>query len=184
MSYSSTTMPMVTGIFGCSNCSDILEPEAKFCGGCGFIVAPTTFNINQYPEYQETLSESSGPPPVSLPGFATAGIPVDNQRNKQLIEEANKLMVLLARERLFLYMHWLFFIAVNLFGIWVAWKSYFDFVGDEMSKMMVASTPFLFINSMALMSLVPIKGTRSEIARLNERLSYVRFNIEFGHLNL
>lgn len=112
------------------------------------------------------------------------GAPAENPRNQELSKEASKIMVLLARERIFLYMHWIGFIVVNIFGCWIAWKCYTDFIGDEMSKTMIASTPFLFINSVALLFLVPIKGTRGEIARLKERLSCVRFNIEFGHLDI
>lgn len=185
MAYQSRT-PVKSSEAECSNCSDCLEPEAKFCGSCGFIVAPPTFNIDQFPEHKDMLiaAVEQKSAPQSLPDFAVSGLPVENAKSKQLIDEAHKLMVLLARERLFLYMHWIVFLVVNVFGFWVAYKCYFDFIGDEMTKMMVASTPFLFINSLALMSLVPIKGTRAEIARLKERLSYVRFSIEFGHLNV
>lgn len=183
MTYAGTMPSLQLSESVCSNCSISLEPAAKFCGTCGFIVAPSTFNMEQLSGHQDLLHDTFQQAiPHGMPNFAIAGIPVDNPHSKELIEEANKLTFLLARERLFLYMHWLVFIVVNLFGFWVAWKCYFDFVGDEMSKMMVASTPFLFINSIALISLVPIKGTRSEIAKLKERLSYIRFNIEFGHL--
>ena len=46
----------------------------------------------------------------------------------------------------------------------------------------MAGTPLMFINIPVLMSLVPINGTRKEIAKLKEKLSYVRFQIEFNHL--
>lgn len=168
----------------CTNCKDLLEHDAKFCGNCGFIVAPTSFNINRYPEHAGLIDQSNFTVPDRVPNFARMGAPVENPRNKELNSEASKIMVLLARERVFLYMHWIGFIAINIFGCWIAWKCYADFIGDEMSKTMIASTPFLFINSVALLFLVPIKGTRGEIARLKERLSCVRFNIEFGHLDI
>lgn len=88
----------------------------------------------------------------------------------------------LARERIFLLMHWGLFIGTNLLGCWLAMKCYNEFIGDEMSKIMVASTPFLFINSLAMLFIVVIRGTRKEISRLKERISYVKFKIDFGHL--
>lgn len=179
----------------CSNCNDSIESQAKFCGSCGYIVAPNSFNILEFPEHHRRLLSTevqtaevqinnTAQMPQSMPSFALPKISQDNSRNQQLQEELNKILVMLARERVFLYIHLLTFLAINLFGCWVAWKCYFDFIGDEMSKMMIASTPFLFINSLALMMLIPIKGTRSEIAQLKERLSHARFNLEFGHLNL
>ncbi len=157
----------------CSNCQADVENAAKFCGNCGF-VTPTA-----PPRFEE--SPATAPP--AMPPFATAGIPAENAKTNEWITEANKLTLALARERLFLIMHWAVFIGVNIFGFWVASKCYMDFVGDEMSKMMVASTPFLFINSLGLLSLAPIRGTKSQIALLKERISYLRFNIEFGHVS-
>lgn len=184
---SAVTPPAAKASSFCTNCTSSLEHDAKFCGGCGFIVAPSTFSIHQYPEQHArliSLEEADHRVPQALPAFARTGMPVENARNTELSNEANKIMLLLARERIFLYLHWLCFIGVNLFGCWVAMKCYGDFIGDEMSKMMIATTPFLFINSVALLFLVPIKGTRSEIASLKERLSCIRFNLEFGHLNI
>ena len=184
MTYATVNTPVQYGT-SCSNCSDHLEPLAKFCGSCGFIVAPNSFNINEFPEQHArliSLEESMARAPQSVPSFA---LPKQaNPKAAELNSEASKVMVLLARERIFLYIHILTFLAINLFGCWVAWKCYVDFIGDEMSKMMIASTPFLFINSLALLCIVPIKGTRTEIARLKERLSYTKFNIEFGHLHM
>jgi hypothetical protein len=154
----------------CSNCQAVVEQNARFCGNCGFVTVAATAKPEEVA-------------PAGLPSFATAGIPQDSPKTNEWITEANRLSLMLARERLFLIMHWTIFIVVNLFGFWVACKSYVDFHGDEMSKMMVASTPFLFINSLALLSLAPIKGTKNQIALLKERISYLRFNIEFGHVS-
>lgn len=159
----------------CGNCLEYVEPRAKFCGECGHLVGQ--------PGIGPTVLED-GASPARVPSFATSGIPVESARTRELIEEANKLSFLLARERVFLYLHWLVFFLINLFGFWMAWKCYAEFIGDEMSKMMMASTPFLFVNSLALLCIVPIKGTRAQIAHLKERIQYLRFNIEFGHLNL
>lgn len=167
----------------CSNCNDHVEVMAKFCGSCGFIVAPNSFNIDQFPEHARLKSEAlEQDAPQKLPDFAMPKVTQENQRSHELSAEQQKVMFLLSRERFFLYAHILTFLAINLFGFWVAWKCYADFIGDEMSKAMIASTPFLFINSIGLLCIVPIKGTRAEIARLKEKLSYVKFNMEFGHL--
>ena len=155
----------------CTNCRSEIEPQGKFCGHCGFVSAT----------WEQVIEETA--PAASLPSFATAGIPVESAKTTELITQANRLMLHLARERLFLYMHWIIFLGINFFGFWTAWRCYADFHGDEMSKMVMALTPFLFINSLALLCLVPIKGTRSQIALLKERISYIRFNIEFAHLN-
>lgn len=162
----------------CSNCQSPVEAQAKFCGHCGFVTATTNLRVEE-----TTAAGAADAPQRGMPSFATAGIPTETAKTNELIVEANKLMLHLARERLFLILHWGIFLFINLFGVWAAWKCYVDFCGDEMSKMMVASTPFLFINSMGLLCLVPIKGTRSQIAFLKERISYLRFNIEFGHLS-
>lgn len=165
----------------CSNCGDHLESMAKFCGGCGFIVAPNSFNINEYPEHAARIVEEPIKVPDVMPSFAR--VKGESRNATELNSEVSKTMVLLARERIFLYAHLLTFLAINLFGCWIALKCYYDFIGDEMSKIMIASTPFLFINTLALLVIIPIKGTRGEIARLKERLSHAKFNLEYGHLN-
>lgn len=101
---------------------------------------------------------------------------------KELKEELAKLIVLLARERMFLYMHCGIFLCANLFGFYVAMRCYNGFIGDEMSKLMMAMTPLLFINAVALAGLSPIKGTKREIARLKEKLTYVKFQIEYRNV--
>lgn len=187
MSYATVNTVQFGQYKSCHNCNDHLEPQSKFCGSCGFIVAPNSFNINEYPEQQARLvdlEQAVNKLPTAVPAFAVAQVAKESAKTAELNQEAARLHFLLARERVFLYAHLLTFLAINLFGCWVAWKCYCDFIGDEMSKMMIASTPFLFINSMALLMIVPIKGTRSEIARLKERISCVRFNIEFGHLKI
>ena len=187
MSYATVSTVEYGQYKSCSQCSCHLEPQAKFCGSCGYIVAPNSFNINEYPEQQArliSLEQAETKVPKAVPAFAVAQVAKQSAKTAELNQEAARLHFLLARERVFLYMHLLTFLAINLFGCWVAWKCYYDFIGDDMSKMMIASTPFLFINSLALLVIVPIKGTRTEIARLKERISCVRFNVEFGHLNL
>lgn len=121
-------------------------------------------------------------PAVPVPDFVMVAKHRVKGPSEELRAEANKLMVLLARERIFLYMHWLIFLGLNLWGFWLALKCYNEYLGDEMTKLMMGSTPLLYINSCALMCIVPILGTRKEIARLKEKLHYVKFQIEYSHL--
>ncbi len=179
----------------CFNCGNENEAGAKFCGSCGCVaafggnqqglsrVATPTPTLIQTPQAADPLPQR--PPAIQnrqVPVFAHIQSKAAPLVNKELQEEIGKIIVLLARERLFLYMHWGNFLFLNSLGFWLSIKCYYEFIGDEVSKLMIASTPFLFINLVALVCLAPIKGTRKEIARLKERLSYVRFKIEFGHL--
>lgn len=193
------TMPAV--LLFCPNCRAPLESEAKFCGECGAVCrVPQNVAANfAVPEnalegkyLAGTLQTAAVPmetveqaPPDASPAFMPAFIrpaQMDVREVESIQAELAKLYVLLARERLFLYMHWLIFLGTNLLGFWMSLKCYTDFIGDEMSKLMIASTPFLFINSVALCCLVPIKGTRAEIVHLKERIEHLRFKLEFGHL--
>lgn len=118
----------------------------------------------------------------AVPSFAQFHAANPPAVNKELQAEAAKLIVLLARERLFLVFHIGLFLTMNAIGLMLSNKCYSEFLGDEVSKIVMAMTPFIFINLVALVCIVPIKGTRKEIARLKERISYVRFKLEFGHL--
>jgi hypothetical protein len=120
------------------------------------------------------------PPPV--PSFAKVVRKNKRPVKPELITERNKLRLLLARERLFLYMHWGIFVGVQVIGIHFAHRCYNDYIADEMTRIMMASTPLMYINLTGLVSLSVIKGTRKEIAKLKERLTYVLFQIEFNHL--
>ena len=90
-----------------------------------------------------------------------------------------QLIVLLARERLFLYMHCFIFLSMNLTGFYFALTAYHGFIGDELTRFVVALIPMTVINLLALACLIPIKGTKREIARLKERISHVRFQIDY-----
>jgi hypothetical protein len=116
--------------------------------------------------------------PQKTPTFAKPKTDVP----QELKDELAKLIVLLARERIFLYMHCGIFLTANLFGFYVAMRCYNGFIGDEMSKLIMAMTPLLFINAIALACLAPIKGTKREIARLKEQLTYVKFQIEYRNV--
>ncbi len=96
--------------------------------------------------------------------------------------ELGTLLVLLMRERIFLIIHWAIFVVLSLIGFGLAMKCYTEFHGDDMSKLMMAITPMLFINLTALLCLTPIKGTKREIERIQEKIAYLKFSVRFKHL--
>ncbi len=159
----------------CSACSHDCEQGAKYCSNCGSLIDSRL--ISSY--VQEQVTEQL---PLSVPNFAPVSQRHGKAPSEELRAEAGKLMVLLARERIFLYMHWLIFLGINLIGFWIAHKCYTEYLGDDLTRIMMSSTPILYINSTALICIVPIRGTRKEIARLKEKLNYVKFQIEYEHL--
>lgn len=156
------TLNASVSVAQCGTCGYALEPGARYCGSCGAL----------------TPAQGTAAPPT----FAMVAPMQAPAISQELQDEASRLLMQLARERVFLLFHWSMFIGLNLLGCWLAWKCYGEFIGDEMSKIMVASTPFLFINTIALLCITLIRGTRKEITRLKERISYVKFKIDFGHL--
>ena len=158
------TLKASVSLVQCASCGYELEESARFCGFCG------------------ALTPAHGAPTAPPPQFANVPVMQPPAMSHELQEEAARLMVHLARERFFLICQWCAFIGLNFLGCYLAVRCYFEFIGDEMSKMMVAITPFLYINTMALLFIVCIRGTRKAIARLKEQISYVKFKIDFGHL--
>jgi len=159
----------------CVTCAHDCEQGAKFCSECGTVIDQST--AAQYAQLHEARH---GHP--AAPSFATVAQSHVRGPNEGLRVEAGKLMLLLARERLFLYIHWLFFLGINAFGVWTALKCYNEYFGDDMTRIMMGSTPILYINSLSLLCIVPIHGTKKEIARLKEKLNYIRFQMEYSHL--
>ena len=159
-----TNSTMELAVKRCFQCGYTDRSGAKFCGGCG-------------------ASWSASPLTGQIPAFAQMHhFDLPATTSQELHGELGKLMLLLARERLFLYTHWIVFLGLNLLGVYLSYKCYHEFMADEVTRMMVASTPFWFTNAVALVCIGPIKRTRQEIARLKERLAFVHFKIEFGHL--
>ena len=158
----------------CINCAHDCEAAAKFCSNCGTIIDHRL--IGQF-----AASHGSGES-LTVPEFAPVAPRHIRTPNNELRGEAAKLMLLLARERLFLYTHWLVFLGLNLFGVWMAMKCYSEYLGDDMTRLMMGSTPLLYINCCSLLCIVPIRGTKKEIARLKEKLNYTKFQIEYDHL--
>lgn len=101
----------------------------------------------------------------------------------EMREELGKMMVLLARERIFLILHCLNFLFINSVGFWLALKAYNEYNADEITKTVIALTPLMFINSFALVCLSPIKGTKIEIGRLKEKIKYLRIQIEYSSIH-
>jgi len=100
----------------------------------------------------------------------------------ELREEMNSINMSMVRERFFLIFHYCVFLVTNLIGLAMAIKCYCEYIGDDVTKIMIASTPILFINLCALVCLVPIKGTKAEIARLKDRMTNVKLRLEFDSL--
>lgn len=96
--------------------------------------------------------------------------------------EMASLMAAELRERIFLFMHYCIFLVTNMIGLFISVKCYVEFAGDELAKMMIATTPLMFINLIALCGLVPIKGTKKEIARIKERMTYLKLAMEFDSI--
>lgn len=132
------------------------------------------FQTNETPNWQ--LSKKT-----STPKFATVA-PQIQHADPRVQSELNKHTVLLARERLILYWHCLVYLAVNLFGFWLSLKAYNEYVADELTRGVIALTPLLFINAIALVFLSPIKNTKNEIHRLKERIKYLRIQIEYENI--
>lgn len=176
-----------------------MEITARFCGECGAAgsksraLSPAdqrgfahSFSSHRIPgPLVQGHDHANGPKtqvlqraPQKAPKFAK----VQSEVSDELKSELAKLIILLARERIFLYIHCGVFLVVNLFGFYIAMKAYNGYIGDEVTKLLMSLTPLLFINAIALVCLVPIKGTKREIARLKEKLTYVKFQIEYRNV--
>ncbi len=124
------------------------------------------------------------PPTGGAPTFAVVASSKRGAVSPQLLREMQSLHALLLREQLFLIMHWSIFLITNLVGFIFALKCYHGLNGDEVSKIVMALVPITFINAVGLACLAPIKGTRAEIARVKEKMQYVRFQMEVNHVVL
>jgi hypothetical protein len=97
----------------------------------------------------------------------------------EIREEMNSIITQLIRERFFLILHYCIFLVTNLIGFGMSLKCYAEFIGDDVSRTMVALTPLLFINLLGLLCLVPIKGTKVQIGRLKDRMTNLKLRLEF-----
>ena len=121
---------------------------------------------------------------VAAPRFAREGKAQAkrSQLPESVVREMQSLNALLLRERIFLGIHWTIFVTANLIGFYLASKCYAGFVGDEVTRFIMALTPLTFINAVALACLAPIRGTRREIARVKERMQYLKVQLDYGNL--
>jgi ribosomal protein S27AE len=126
--------------------------------------------------------ESSSQINQTTPNFASVQSEVINV-DPLLSSQLAKNMMLLARERILLYLHCLFFLAINIFGFWLSLKAYNEYNADDLTKSIIALTPLMFINSVGLVCLAPIKGTKREIARLKDKIKYIKVQIEYSNIN-
>lgn len=120
-----------------------------------------------------------------MPGMKTPATAITAEGRVSLCglqDELRNLVISLLRERIFLWLETLAFLGLNIFLFFVAVKCYFEFIGDELTKAVLASTPFLFINCLPLLLLVPIVGAKKEIASLCQELQCLSFKIKNEHL--
>jgi hypothetical protein len=120
--------------------------------------------------------------PTRTPNFARVVPKIQKPIPSELNEEIRKLIINLARERLFLVMHLTIFLGANALGVTLAIVAYNGYIADELTRCVMALTPMFFINTIALACLAPIKGTKREIQRLKERLTYMKFQVEYLNL--
>lgn len=97
--------------------------------------------------------------------------------------EINQIMSALFRERFLLILNTIVLLGVNLFGFFLSIKAYTEFIGDDVAKLVIAFTPFLFVNSIGFITMIPIRGTKREIYRLQQRLQFLRAQMDYSHLS-
>jgi hypothetical protein len=153
----------------CSSCSHTLLSQAKYCGECGNAVLVLVKEIQPEPVHR-------------APSFAEVHTHQANEAPKEMRDELDKLFAYLTRERFFLCCHFLIFVSLNIFGISLATKVYSQLIGDDATKLLFALAPISVINGLSFLCFPQIKGTRKEIVRLKERLTYLRYKIEYWGL--
>ena len=184
-----TLLSAAPSTISCIHCSGVFDSGSKFCGNCGaprlqsrhghaFDPVISKRAIQASNAINERVVQSTN---KQTPSFAK------NKRQSRVIPpemraEMASLMAAELRERIFLFGHYAVFLVTSLIGLMIAFKCYVEFAGDELSKMMMASTPLMFINLVALCALVPIKGTKKEIARIKERMTYLKLAMEFDNI--
>ena len=195
----------------CTGCGQVDDSEAKFCPTCG-ANQWQVLNMRQTRGYTSPNSSPqlvylepghTGTPTLVLPENIPNSVPTPMARaltnlndayvpsfahvrntaqvQQQQVELA-KLAVILARERLFLLFHFIVWGLMNIVGFTLALKCYNEFIGDEMTKICIACTPFWLFNIIGLNSIHMIKKTRRNIARTKEQLAHQRFKVDYGHL--
>lgn len=114
-----------------------------------------------------------------VPRFARYQV---NDISPKVQAEINQIMSALFRERFILLLNTAVLLGVNLLGFTLSLKAYTEFNGDEMAKLVIAFTPFLFVNGLAFVTMIPIRGTKREIYQLQQRLKFLKAQMDYTHL--
>ena len=168
-----TALPHNTELAKCRHCNAPVASRFKFCGTCG-CRQEWCKNSQQNKQLQ--------PFPDSIPRFAHIPTQAGGDERKRLEEETQRLIFLLARTRILLYLNCLAFLIVNLFGLALAFACHSQFIGDGFSKCAFAGISILFVNCPAMLFILPINLARREIAILKQKIHYSLFKLEFRHL--
>lgn len=178
----------------CAHCSGLIEAGAKFCGQCGVHnsfsddVLQAHAQSSLQPAIAGAGSETVTPQTTAFermqlggqtPAFARAHY---ENASPKVIAEIRSIMSALARERTILLVNTVVLVCVNLFGFWLSMKCYTEFIGDDVAKFIIALVPFLFVNCVGCVAMIPIRGTKREIYRLNEKLKVLKATMDYGHL--
>ncbi len=159
----------------CGQCGEPIESQAKFCGHCGNVMAiAQSMRVNLHTESKSARCANE------VPRFARAKFADVTPKVKA---EITQIMTALFRERFILILNTIVLLSVNLLGFWLSLKAYTEFNGDEMAKLVIAFTPFLFVNSLGFVTMIPIRGTKREIYRLQQRLHFLRAQMDYSHLS-
>lgn len=158
----------------CGQCGEIIESQAKFCGQCGNVMAIPQNMRTARSETKNTRCAND------MPTFARARF---EDVTPKVRAEISAIMSALFRERFLLILNTIVLLGVNLFGFSLSIKAYMEFNGDEMAKLVIAFTPFLFVNGIGCVAMIPIRGTKREIYRLQQRLQFLRAQMDYSHLS-
>lgn len=134
-----------------------MESHAKFCSECGG-------------------------EPIALPNFAGIKGHAPTKIEPALAAELQDLDFNMFRQKVFLMIHLGAFLLLNLTGVALAIKCYIGVSGDEGTKIALALIPMFYINLCALVFLAYIKGTKNEMQILRQKISRIRFKIEYGSI--
>lgn len=158
----------------CGQCGEPIERQAKFCGQCG--------NLMAIPQSMRGPLQVERTPRCTneLPRFARAQFADITPKVKA---EINQIMSALFRERFILILNTIVLLGVNLFGFFLSIKAYTEYIGDDVAKLVIAFTPFLFVNSIGFVTMIPIRGTKREIYRLQQRLIFLKAQMDYSHLS-
>lgn len=190
----------------CVHCAGLIEAGAKFCGQCGVLNSFSNDVLQAHAQTSqpaiaqasssasavvdtaastmrraqtETTSHERMQMGGQLPAFARAHY---QQASPKLQKELGQIMTALLREKTILLVNSLVFVCVSLFGFTLSLKCYTEFNGDDVAKFMMAFTPFLFVNVVGCVALIPVRGAKREIYRLNEKLKVLKSTMDYGHL--